>query len=169
MKAAIEMLCVLAAGAASAAFNSSEWLVKREMLTREAERLRTAYSNCVARLSAPAEDITIPIETFPDGSVKSSVHAQKAMFFLDTGMVWAEDVTVRKVDADGKVTAQIDAKNCVIDRSTRSGWAEGPAKLRHGTTEFEGEGVYFSSPDGYVMVTRRSKIVSKDLKFGGLQ
>ena len=169
MKAAIEIFCVLAAFAASAAFDSAEWLAKREMLTREAERLQAAYSNCLARVSEAAEDVVVPLETFPDGSVKSSVRAKRAQFFLDTGLVWAEGVTVKKLDDAGKVVAQIDATSCVIDRTTKSGWAEGPAKLRHGTTEFDGEGVYFSSPEGYVSVMRRSRIVSKDLKFGGLQ
>lgn len=169
MKAAIEFLCILASLAASAAFDSAEWLVKRDVLSREAERLRQAYSNCVARVVDPAEDIVIPIETFPDGSVKSSVSAKKAVFFLDTGMVWASGVTVKKQDAEGNVLSQIDAGSCVIDRTTKSGWAEGPAKLRHGSTVFEGEGVYFSSPEGYVSVMRKSRIHSKDLKFGGLQ
>lgn len=169
MKAAIEALCILAASVAMAAFDSTEWLAKREMLTREAERLQAAYTNCLARVKEPAEDVTIPLETFPDGSVKSSIFAKRAVFFADTGMVWAEGVTVKKIDSEGVVVSQIDAKNCVVDRVTKSGWAEGPAKLRHGTTFFDGEGIYFSSPEGYVMVMKKSQIVSKDLKFGGLQ
>lgn len=169
MKAVIEMFCILSAMTVSAAFDSTEWLARREMLSLEAERLRAAFSNCAAKVTEPAEDITVPLETFPDGSVKSSIHAQKAMLFLDSGIVWAEGVTVKKVDAEGKVVAQIDAKNCVVDRLTKSGWADGPAKISHGSTVFEGEGVYFSSPEAYVMVMRNSRIVSKDLKFGGLQ
>jgi len=169
LKAAIETLLVLAAVTASAAFDSTGWLAKREMLTREAERLQAAYSNCVSRVREAAEDVVVPIETFPDGSIKSSVFAKKAVFFLDTGLVWAEGVTVKKQDEEGNVLSQIDAEHCVIDRKTKSGWAEGPAKLRHGTTEFTGEDVYFSSPEGYVSVMRKSRIASKDLKFGGLR
>ena len=169
MKALIETVCILAAFAASAAFDSEEWLAKREMLSLEAERLRVAFTNCAAQVKDPAEDITVPLETFPDGSVKSSIHAKRAMLFLDTGLVWAEDVTVQKRDEAGRVVSQIDAKNCVVDRMTKSGWADGPAKITHGSTVFEGEGVYFSSPEAYVMVKRRSKIVSKDLTFGGVQ
>lgn len=169
MKAAIEILAALAAFAASAAFDSTTWLAKREMLTREAERLQAAYSNCVTRTREAAEDVTVPLETFPDGSIKSSVSARRAVFFLDTGLVWGEGVTVRKLDDGGAVVSQIDAAHCVIDRTTKSGWAEGPAKLRHGTTEFTGENVYFSSPEGYVSVMRKTRIASKDLKFGGVR
>ena len=74
----------------SLAFNSEEWLGKRELFAREAERLRAAYTNCVARLETPAEDVTIPVETFEDGSVKVMIFAKKAQYFLDKGLVWAE-------------------------------------------------------------------------------
>lgn len=150
------------------AFDSAEWLGKREMLSREAERLQSAYTNCVAHLSEPGDDITIPVETFPDGSVKTIVHADKAQVFLAHGLIWAQGVTIQKMDSDGVVNAKIVAENCVIDRFTKSGWAEGPATVTHGKTVFRGEGIYFSSPESYVMVTRGADIESKDLKFGGV-
>ena len=151
----------------SFAFNSEEWLGKRELFAREAERLRAAYTNCVANLQVPAEDVTIPVETFDDGSVKVMIFAKKAQYFLDKGLVWAEDVTVRRFKPDGTLEAKIEAKNCVVDRFSKSGWAEGLATVTHGKTVFKGEGVYFSSPEGYVRVVERTDVDSKDLKFGG--
>ena len=149
------------------AFNSEEWLGKRELFAREAERLRTAYTNCVAHLETPAEDVTIPVETFDDGSVKVMIFAKKAQYFLDKGLVWAENVIVRRFKPDGTLEARIDARNCVVDRFTKSGWAEGPAQVVHGKTKFRGSGVYFSSPEGYVRVVERTDVDSQDLKFGG--
>ena len=151
----------------SFALNSEEWLGKRELFAREAERLRVAYTNCVARLETPAEDVTIPVETFDDGSVKVMIFAKKAQYFLDKGLVWAEDVTVRRFKPDGTLEAKIEAKNCVVDRFSKSGWAEGLATVTHGKTVFKGVGVYFSSPEGYVKVVERTDVDSKDLKFGG--
>ena len=148
------------------AFNSADWMGKREVLAREAERLMAAYTNCVAQLQTPAEDVTVPVETFDDGSVKLVVFAKKAQYFLDKGLVWAEDVVVKKFKMDGSLDARIDAKNCVVDRLTKSGWAEGPATVVHGKTTFKGDGVFFSSPDAYVKVFRNAVIVSEDLKFG---
>ena len=49
------------APAAAFAFRSDEWLAKREILSREAERLQAAYTSCVARLDEPAADVTIPV------------------------------------------------------------------------------------------------------------
>ena len=147
------------------AFNSEDWLGKRELFAREAERLRTVYSNCVAHLETPAEDIALPVETFADGSVKTRIEAKKAQYFLDKGLVWAEGVKVRRFRADGTQEACIDATRCVVDRESRSGWAEGPASATHEKTTFRGNGIYFSMPDSYVKVLADSDVESVDLKF----
>ena len=162
----ISIVLALVAGNAWA-FNSEEWLGKRELFAREAERLQAAYTNCLARLQVPAEDVTVPVETFDDGSVKVMIFAKKAQYFLDSGLVWAEDVTVRRFKPDGTLEARIEARNCVVDRFSKSGWAEGPATVVHGKTVFRGDGVYFSSQDAYVKVFNQTDVVSEDLKFGG--
>ena len=162
------LLCLVTFASSSFAFNSEEWLGKRELFAREAERLRAAYSNCVSRLEVPAENVTVPVETFEDGSIKVVISAEKAQYFLDDGLVWAEGVTVKKFDRDGALDGQIDAKSCVVDRFSKSGWAEGPATVVHDKTTFKGRGVYFSSPESYVKVFESSEIESKDLKFGGV-
>ena len=149
------------------AFVSAEWSGRREMLTREAERLQAAYSNCVARATEPAEGVVVPVEINPDGSVRLSIEARKSQLFLDEGIVWAEGVIIRKTGADGKEVSRIEADNCVFDRNTKSGWADGTLTLSHGETVFTGRGVYFSSPEDYVMSFSGSSIYSKDLKFGG--
>jgi len=169
LKVTIEILCLCWALAASAAFDSAEWLSQREMFAREAERLQNAYSNLVMKVENPADDIKIPLEVFPDGRVESYIHAQKAVFFQDRNMVWAEGVLVRKLDESGNVVSQIDARNCLFDRETKSGWVEGRARIRHGKAVFHGRGIYFSSPDAYVMVSDESSVESKDLSFGGLK
>jgi len=149
------------------AFVSSEWLGKREMLSREAERLQAAYTNCAARATDPAEGVAVPLETNPDGSVRLSIEAKKAQFFIDEGLVWAEGVSIRKTGEKGEEVSRIDAEKCVFDRNTKSGWAEGAMKLVYGKTVFSGRGVYFSSPEDYVMSFSDSSIESQDLKFAG--
>lgn len=151
----------------SFAFNSEEWLGKRELFAREAERLRAVYSNCVAHLETPAEDIALPVETFADGSVKTRIEAKKAQYFLDKGLVWAEDVKVRRFHEDGSQEACIKAANCVVDSASRSGWAEGPASATHEKTTFRGDGVYFSMSDSYLKVLEASDVESVDLRFDG--
>ena len=149
------------------AFDSAAWQEKRVALSREADRLREAYRQCVSKLQTPAEDVTLPLEMFPNGSVQIVVHARKAQYFLSSGFVWAEGVTVRKFKRDGSLDITLEAQNCVIDRETKSGWAEGAVTLTQGGTVLRGRGVYFSSPEGYLCVTQDSDIDSKDLKNGG--
>jgi len=168
MRALAAAFAVLAAIGAEA-FDSTQWLGKREMLSREAERLRAAYSNCLSNVAAPAEDVAIPLEMFPSGKAKATISAKKAMFFPETGLVWAEGVTAVRLDEDGAVVTKIEAGKCVIDRETRSGWIEGPAEVTQGRTVFRGKDVYFSSTEGYVSITRDADIVSQDLRFGGIQ
>ena len=159
------VLCLFAAFAAQA-FDSAELLGKRQVLLREAERLRVAYSNCLSRVKSPAEDVTVPVETFPDGSVKTVVVARRAQFFVREGLVWAEGVVIRKLRQDGTQESRVEADSCVVDRSTKSGWAQGRALVMHGGTVFRGEDVYFSSPESFVHVGRNMEMESDDLASG---
>lgn len=168
MRRFIEILvCCLSLTAS--AFDSDAWLTKRELLSQEAERLRSTYTNLVRQVVSPATDVTVPFDTFPDGSVKTIIEAKKAQYFVNGGFVWAQNVMVRKFKRDGSLDVQIDARECLVDRYTKSGWVEGPARLTMDKTVMDGENVYFSSPEGYVRTTRNARIVSEDLKTGGLR
>ena len=151
------------------AFNSAKWMEKREAMSDEAVRLQAAYSNCVARLTSLSEGITIPLETNPDGSVRTSVYAKKAQIFDDAPLVWAEDLVMTKLGDDGKERIRIDAERCVIDRVARTGWVDGHAKVTQGKTSFEGDSVFFSATNGFVTVYSKADMKSADLKLGGLR
>ena len=161
------MLVLVAASAA--AFDSSAWFARRAQMDREALELRAAYSNCVARLTAPAENLAVPIEHFPDGAVKATISAKRAQFFLDTGYVWGEGVVVKEFDRDGEVVSCLFAENCVVDRNRKCGWAEGAAKATHGRTTVEGTGIYFSFPEEFVKISANVVIRSEDMKLKGVK
>lgn len=151
------------------AFDSAAWKEKRSLHLFEAERLRTAYTNCLAHCDQPAEDLTLPIESFDDGSVKLVVVAKKAQYFLKSGFILAHGVVVRKFRSDGSEDAYIEAESCVVDRYTKSGWAHGKTVVKHGKSVFKGSDVYFSSSDSYLRVFRDADIFSEDLQFGGVK
>ena len=150
---------------AAFAFKSEDWLAKREILSREAERLQVAYTSCVARIDEPATDVTLPIERHPDGSVKASITAKKAQAFLDVGMVWGTEVVVSQFSTNGVVEARVEADNCVIDRTTKSGWVQGHVKAFYLDNEVEGDGIYFSFEEEFVTIYANTKIRVKDQKF----
>ena len=151
------------------AFDSAKWLVRREAMTKDAERLRAAYSNAVGRIDSPSEGITIPFELFPDGSVRTSIYAEKAQIYQKSPLIWAEGLTLIRYDDEGKEKHRLEAGSCIIDRMSKSGWVEGHAKVTQGKTSFEGDGVYFSSSNNFVSAYSKSDIRSEDLRFGGLK
>lgn len=162
-------ISLLAAAAQAAAFDSTAWLEKREILSREAERLMAAYTNISAKVTEPAENVTVPVESFPDGAIKTVVQARKAQYFLQEGFIWAENVVVKRFRSPGKLEFRIDARNCIIDRSTKSGWANGKAIIRHDGTVFYGDGIYFSSPEGFVTSWRDTRVEIRGIKTGSLK
>jgi len=168
MRRFVEIVAAMLALSASA-FDSEAWMAKRDMQKLEALRLRQAYRKLSREVTTPATDVSVPFDTFEDGSIKTSVFAKQAQYFMNSGFVWASGVVVKKFKRDGSVDAVIEAQNCLIDRFTKSGWADGPAKLTQGKTVIDGEDVYFSSIAGFVRANRRSRIVTQDLKTGGLR
>lgn len=168
MKAVLSIF-LLATALTGSAFDSVAWAEKRQALAVEVERLRVAYSNCLVNVTQPADDVTVPLETYDDGAVKTVVYARKAQYYADSGLVWAEGVVIKKFKQEGELDTRIDAHRCIVDRNTKNGWTEGMARITHHKTTMFGQGVYFSSPDAYVKVYDQSHVVSKDLKFGGLR
>jgi len=167
VRALLIVALTLLASDAPAAFDSAAWQLSRKARLADAGQMRAAYSNCVARLQTPADDVALPVETFDDGSVRMLVQAKRAQYFIDSGLIWGEGVTIRRFLRNGSEESRIEAESCVVDRKSRRGWAEGRAKVTNGKTVFSGQGVYFSAPDAYVRVFSDSEIVSEDLKFGG--
>jgi len=152
MRLSIEIAVLLAALSAHA-FDSVAWLGQRTLLDHEAERLRAAYPKFRERVLVPAENVVIPVESYPDGSVKTSVFAARAHIFLQDGFVWAEGVEIRQLRKDGTEESRIDADNCLVDRSTKSGWTEGHARAKYrDQAELEGDNVYFSASEEYVKI-----------------
>ena len=151
--------------AAACAFDSRAWFDKRAAMDREAARLRAAYADCAARADAPAENVTLPIESHPDGSIKSTITAKKAQFFIQSGLVWGADVVVRQFATNGVVEAEVAAENCVVDRTAKSGWANGRARARYRGSEVEGDGIHFSFSEEFVTIYSNTVIRTKEIKF----
>lgn len=169
MRKVLPVLTLLFVAATASAFDSEAWLARRAQMAREALELRAAYSNCVARLAAPAEDLAVPVEHFPDGAVKVLIRAKRAQFFLDTGHVWGEGVIVREFDPNGEVVSSLYAESCVVDRDRKCGWAEGAAKAVHGRTTVEGVGIYFSFSEEFVTISSNVVIRSEEMKLKGVK
>ena len=170
MRTCVTFLCILLVPALASAFDSRAWLARRARMENDARKLRAVYSNCVERLRSPAENLTVPIEHFPDGSVKATISARRAQVFLDSDYVWGEGVVVREYDADGKVELTLSAESCVVDRARKCGWAEGAAKASaHGQATVEGVGIYFSFSEEFVKIFSNAEIRFENVKLKGVK
>ena len=151
------------AASAACAFSSSKWLAERnddgDML-----RLRKAYAQCVAQLESPAENVVFPLETLPDGTVKSRLKARRAQMFMDTGLIWGEGIRVEQYGKDGKVESFLEAENCIVDRKTKTGWVEGDAMMTYGKSTVKGRGVHFSVDREFIKIFSKSEIRTTGLK-----
>lgn len=160
IKQIVGILTILVACTAAGAFSSEKWLAERgddsDML-----RLRAAYADCVKKLETPAEKVSLPLESYPNGVVKSRLTAARAHMFMDSSFVWAEDIRVEQFKEDGTLSAHLKAENCVVDRNTKSGWVEGAAKMVYGDNSISGRGIYFSLPREFIKIFSESEIRTK--------
>ena len=161
------MILPLALCAMSAfAFDSEKWLGERgddsDMI-----RLRSAFEECEKKIDAPAENVAFPLETYPNGIVKSRLRAKKAYMFMDTGFIWGEGIRVEQYKQDGKtVEAFLTADNCIVDRKSKSGWVEGNAHMDWEGTSVKGRGIYFSFDREFIKIFSETEIRTKAFKLG---
>lgn len=154
------------ASAGVLAFDSGKWLAERgddsDML-----RLQSEYAECVKKIDAPAENVALPLEYYPNGIVKSRLKAQKACMFMDTGFIWGENIKVEQYKEDGRtVEAYLAADNCIVDRKSKSGWVEGNAQMDWDGTSIKGRGIYFSFDREFIKIFSQTEIRTKALKLG---
>lgn len=143
------------------AFSSEKWLAQRGD-DSDVQRLQMAFEACQKKIDSnqetPAENVSIPIEAFKDGTVKSRVTAGSAHVFADTGYIWGKNIRVEQYREDGTVAASLIAENCIVDRKTKSGWVKGDAKMVYGEASVKGRGVYFSLTREFIKIFSQSEI-----------
>ena len=147
------------------AFNSEQWLNERAD-DSDMMRLRVAYRDCLAKIESPAENVVFPLESFPDGSVKSRLTAARAQMFTDSEYIWGEGIRVEQYREVGStnVWASLTAENCIVDRKTKSGWVEGNATMVYGDSSVKGRGIYFSLPREFIKILSKCEIRTKGAK-----
>lgn len=161
-------VAAIAVGSA-VAFDSASWDVKNATMLAKAEKLRGEYADYRARSTTPAEDVTVPIELFENGEIKSVLHAKRAQFFNVTGYVWAEDVVFRQFKPGGVPDLRLDAKACLVDRYSKCCWIQGHATATHRKTTVDGDDAFYCSSNSFLKVFSNAHVVSSDIKMKGMR
>ena len=164
------MTAAILAAWTAPAFNSEAWMTARSQATAEATELREAYNTYAAKVALPAENLTVPLESFPDGAVKSSIFAKSACFFLEDGYIWGKGVCIRQYTPEGKVESQIDAETCIVNKDTRKAWVEGHAKAYYRSqAEIEGDNVYINATNEYITIYNNTVMKAEGRKLEGVR
>lgn len=154
---------------AVSAFDADAWEAKNAAMAKEAARMKGEYAVYAAKVEKPAEDVTVPFETFDTGEVKATVVAKYGQFFDDVGYVWAKDVTVEQFKDDGTLDMRLEAETCLVDRPHKCCWVAGHVKAAHRKTMLEGDDAFYCSSNGFLKVMSNAKVVSEDVKMKGLK
>ncbi len=140
------------------AFDAESYRARRDTFTAAAEEMRQTFESVRPRVSEVAQEVSVPLETHEDGSVKLSIAAEKAQFFMEDDLVWAQGVVIRQFDEKGVETRRVEAAELVFVRASRRGWAQGAAKVSSGGNVFSGEDVFFSTDDDYILSFKSSSL-----------
>ncbi len=76
----------------------------------------------------PVENLTLPIDTHPNGRVRAVLHAASALV-PQRGFIRAKDVTVEMYDDKGRLEGVVTAENCIYDRRGQRGYCDGKIRI----------------------------------------
>ena len=132
-----------------------------ELFTKHKESdwrpLAEQWSDVKAKVDAPVENLSLPLEYYPSGLVKSRLHAEQAQIFPD-GMVFATGVRIQMYDESGKRDGYLKAEDCLYDRQAAHGYCKGKAEVLKGTDLIKGVGIYFSISNEFIKILSNCEI-----------
>ena len=168
MRVAVSIVAALAALSARA-FDLDAWKVKCARTAELSSRMRSLYAKYAAEAVDPALDISIPVETYPAGSVKTVLSAEKARVIFGSDYIWGEGVTICQFAETGATQSVVRARSCIVNRVEKTGWVEGRAEADHGGAHLEGDGVYISLDGFFASIASNALVRVSDVKLGGAE
>lgn len=156
-KSIIVLLACLALGQAVAAESaeSSEaratrWLTNR--LTVAAwQGLVDKWTSSKDQMTAPIENLTLPVDHYKDGRKKIVLVARRAQI-LNKSLIFAEGVRLEMLTPEGKSDGVVVADDCLLDQSTKFGYCRGRVDVTQGTDHIKGRGMMFSADDKFIKI-----------------
>ena len=168
MRSAAFIVAAMAAFAAQA-FDLDAWNGKCGRIEALSSEMRSLYAKYAAEAVDPALDLSIPVETYPAGSIKTLLSADKARVIFGSNYVWGEGVTICQFAESGATQSVVRAKNCLVNRVEKVGWIEGRAEADHGGAHLEGDGVYISLDGFFAGITSNALVRVRDVKLGDVE
>jgi hypothetical protein len=115
------------------------------------KQLDKQWSEIKGRMTNPIENLTLPLDYYPDGTIKARLIAKHSQIF-ENGTVFASGVEVVMYDVGGQVSGHLVASDCVFDREKSHGYCRGAVEVRYNNDVLKGVGMYFSIADEYIKI-----------------
>ena len=105
----------------------------------------------------PIEDLRLPLEYYPDGTLKTELFASRAIVQPDASIT-ASGIVFRVFATNGAVDVTITAKDAECSRERQAGWSEKAVSMRQGDMLVTGEGFMWNGEDGTLRIRRQARI-----------
>ena len=131
--------------------------------------LAEKWDSVRALMTSPVENLTLPLDYFPNGRVKAQLRAKKAQIFSD-GMIFAENVEVELFAEDGGADGKLMAEGCLFDRKAKHGYCAGRVHVEKNGDQLKGRGMYFSIEEQFIKILDECVIRTRRIRnnFGRL-
>jgi hypothetical protein len=120
-------------------------------------------------MTTPVEQLSLPLDYFPNGRVKARLRAEKAQVFAD-GTIFAEGVVVELLSEEGRLDGRLTAEGCLFDRKAKHGWCDGRVSVEKSGDRLKGRGMYFSIEGEFIKIMDECEIRTRRIRnnFGRL-
>ena len=103
----------------------------------------------------PLENVSFPLVSYPDGSVRVQFKAKHALLPQDEkAYVRAKGVHMELFEPGGLMSGIFRSENCIFDRATRTGYCEGWVRVQYRNVKITGTNMVWD------METRNVKVLS---------
>lgn len=133
------------------------------------DALMTAWRQEADPSAMPVENLSLPIDHYPNGRPRAVLKAARALV-PPKGFIRAGDVNVEMYDEQGRLEGLFLAENCIYDRLTQCGYCEGTVRIERSGVRITGVNMVWQMRERSAKILSRAEVrVERFVKgFGGL-
>lgn len=124
------------------------------------KKLAERWDEVKAKMTIPVENLSLPLEYYPNGRVRARLFSERSQMFED-GMVFASGVKIVLYDDKGVIDGYLKAGDCIFNREASHGYCKGRVEVKYGSDILKGVGMYFSIPGEYIKILSNCEIKTK--------
>lgn len=121
------------------------------------QTLAKRWDSAREKMTAPVENLSLPLEYHPNGRVRAQLFAERSQIFED-GIIFATGVRVELYDNAGVNEGYLRAEDGVFEKEKSHGYCKGRVEVRYGSDTLKGVGMYFSIAGEYIKILSNCEI-----------